>query len=112
MIRGFMLLVLCQFAGEAVVSATGVAFPGPLAGMLLLLVYMTARGRVDRDVEQVSQAFLRHMGLLFVPAGAGLSLYFDLLARDWPTVLAAALSSAALTLLATAGLHRLLAARP
>jgi LrgA family len=38
------LLMTFQLTGEALVTVTGIPFPGPLCGMLLLLFYLHARG--------------------------------------------------------------------
>jgi holin-like protein len=40
-------------------------------------------------VSEATEQLLTHMALLFVPAGVGVMLYFDLLAREWLPILVA-----------------------
>ena len=48
MIYALTLLFFCQLAGEALVRALGLAFPGPVLGMGLLFALLMARGRSAR----------------------------------------------------------------
>ena len=40
---GLLVLLACQLAGECVVRLLGVPLPGPVAGMVILLVVLTLR---------------------------------------------------------------------
>src|SRR5256885_16333049 len=65
------ILLVCQLAGELVARLLRAPVPGPVLGMLLLFVVLSARPRTSAAVENGAQALLRHLSLLFVPAGAG-----------------------------------------
>ena len=41
MLDGLLLLLLFQFLGEALVSVTGIPVPGPVVGMILLLLALS-----------------------------------------------------------------------
>ena len=68
-LMGFLL------AGEVLVAVTGINFPGALAGMLLLLVWLQFSGGPDADLEQSVSGLSDHLGLLFVPAGTAILVH-------------------------------------
>lgn len=108
-VNGLTVLLLCQLAGETGVrfldiSTGGIAFPGPVAGMALLLaILFVDRGRVFREVEPVAGGILRNLSLLFVPAAVGIVQHGAMLAEFGIALLAALLVSTVLTLLVTVG---------
>jgi holin-like protein len=83
------LLMIFQFAGEVLVSAIGVPFPGPLCGMLLLLAYLYLRGGPSDDLVGTGSKLIDNLGLLFVPAGTAIVAYGALFATDGLAILAA-----------------------
>ena len=83
------LLMTFQFIGEALVTAIGVPFPGPLCGMLLLLLYLYLRGGPSDDLSGVASKLIDNLGLLFVPAGTAIVAYGTLFATDGLAILAA-----------------------
>jgi holin-like protein len=87
------LLMAFQFAGEALVNAIGIPFPGPLCGMLLLLVYLYLRGGPSEDLSAVGSKLIDNLGLLFVPAGTAIVAYGALFASDGFAILAALIVS-------------------
>lgn len=111
MIQGFGLLLLFQLAGEALVLWLDWPLPGPVAGMVLLLLGLLWRGGPGRRLAQTSGQLLQHLSLLFVPAGAGVVLYGALLAREWLPLSLALLASTLLAMAVTALLLRALLRR-
>jgi holin-like protein len=87
------LLMTFQFAGEAVVAIIGIPFPGPLCGMLLLLLYLFFRGGPSDDLANVGAKLIDNLGLLFVPAGTAVVAYGALFATDGLAILAALIVS-------------------
>lgn len=98
MLRALTILILCQFAGEVIGRATGVSVPGPVLGLLLLLGIFAARGGPDEQMRSTTNGLLRHLSLLFVPAGVGIITQLDALGRDWLAIGVAILVSTALGL--------------
>lgn len=45
--------------------------PGPVVGMMLLLALMLMRAPLPAMVEETADGLLKHLSLLFVPAGVG-----------------------------------------
>jgi holin-like protein len=84
MIRGLIVLLTCQLAGEFLVRAVGVPVPGPVVGMVILFVGFTLRSPTPSSpVVTTSDGLLSHLQLLFVPAGAGVIAYLPLIAGAW-----------------------------
>src|SRR6266568_8646841 len=110
MIASLSLILLCQLAGEVIVRGLGLPMPGPVVGLLFLLLLLLARDRfvalargpLQQDgVENASRGLLAHLSLLFVPAGVGVVQKLDLLAEHGVAILAVLAASVVITLLAT-----------
>src|SRR6202158_2693080 len=80
MIASLSLILLCQLAGEVIVRGLGLPMPGPVLGLLFLLLLLLARDRFaflargplqGDGVENASRGLLANLSLLFVPAGVG-----------------------------------------
>ena len=80
MIRGLTVLLLCQFAGELVAAVTRVPVPGAVLGMVLLLGWLQwRRPAPEAGTVRAAEALLKHLQLLFVPAGVGVVAYLTVL---------------------------------
>ncbi len=111
MIKALTILVVCQLIGEVIAQASGLPLPGPVIGLMLLLVALAVTGGPDRELEATSRGLLQHLILLFVPAGVGIITQIDVLKRDWLPIVAALFVSTTLTLLVTALVMQWLAPR-
>lgn len=104
MIAGLTWLLLCQVLGELLVRTTGLPVPGPVAGMVLLFVFLQLRRPPDSaGVLRAGDVLLKHLQLLFVPAGVGVVVYLATL-RDNALPLAVGLLGSWLLGLVTVGL--------
>jgi holin-like protein len=112
MIASLSLILLCQLAGEAFVRGLGLPMPGPVIGLMLLLVLlllrdrfaMLARGPLQGDgVESTSRGLLANLSLLFVPAGVGVVQKLDLIVDHGIAFLGVLAISVLITLLVTVG---------
>lgn len=101
MLRSLTTLLLCQFAGEVVARALDLPLPGPVIGLVLLLGLLVVRRGPDEAMRSTSNGLLRHLSLLFVPAGVGVVTQLDALAQDWVAIAGAVLVSTALGLVVT-----------
>lgn len=80
MIPGLLVLLGCQLAGEFLVRLLDVPVPGPVAGMVLLLVFLqVVKPAQDSPVARVADGLLKHLQLLFVPAGVGVVQYLSVI---------------------------------
>lgn len=109
MLRALALILTLQLAGEAIVEATGAPVPGPVLGLAGLLAILFAAGGPSEPMRRVAGGFLDHLGLLFVPAGVGVTLHLGAAAADWAALSAAILVATPLAILATAALFTRLA---
>ncbi|MQX34986.1 CidA/LrgA family protein [Roseospira navarrensis] len=103
------LLLVFQLAGEALCHALALPVPGPVVGMVALLLVLIARGlwvgtdaAVPAELERVTSALLGHLSLLFVPAGVGVTTHLALLASE-AVPIAVALVGSTLAAIAVAG---------
>ena len=94
------VLMSFQLIGEAIVKSTGIPFPGPLLGMILLLAYLHLRGGPSEELTKVGSTLIDNLGLLFVPAGTAIVAYGSLLAEDGVAIAAALLVSTVVAVLA------------
>jgi holin-like protein len=110
MIASLSLILLCQLAGEVFVHGLGLPMPGPVVGLLLLLVLLLARDRLkvlargplqQDGVENASRGLLAHLSLLFVPAGVGVVQKLDLVAEHGIAIIMVLAVSVVVTLLVT-----------
>ena len=102
MILGFLALLACQLVGEFLVDAVALPVPGPVVGMVLLLVVLLIRrpGN-DNSTVRAADALLRHLQLLFIPAGVGLIAYLRLIGAQWWPIVAGIVASWLIALLVT-----------
>ena len=111
MLPSLTLLIVCQFAGELITRTAGLPLPGPVVGLVLLLVLLIVRGGPDEGMKTTASGLLRHLLLLFVPAGAGIVTQLDVLGQNLLPALVAILISTALGLGVTAWVLQLLTQR-
>ncbi|APE32631.1 murein hydrolase regulator LrgA [Halomonas aestuarii] len=95
LIIGMSMLLVCQFAGELVAKGLTLPIPGPVIGMVILLVALMIRGQVPSSLRLAGEGLLHYLTLLFVPAGVGLMVHFELIGADfWPIVVTLLVSTA------------------
>jgi holin-like protein len=101
MIRAMTILLVYQLVGEALVMAAHLPVPGPVMGMMFLFVTLWVRGAVPDDVQTTAQGMLRHLSLLFVPAGVGVMVHATVVADAWLWVMVTLVLSVLITLAVT-----------
>lgn len=79
-LRGFAWLLALQSIGELLARGFALPVPGPVVGMVLLLLAL--RFPVVREpVAACADFLLSHLSLLFVPVGVGVITHLDLLGQ-------------------------------
>ncbi|WJR79258.1 CidA/LrgA family protein [Bradyrhizobium sp. NP1] len=110
MIASLSLILLCQLIGEVIVRGLNWPMPGPVLGLMFLLLLLLARDRFallasgplrDGGVENASRVLLANLSLMFVPAGVGVVQKLDLLAEHGIAIIVILALSVVITLLAT-----------
>ena len=110
MIASLSLILLCQLAGEVIVRGLVLPMPGPVIGLVFLLLLLLARDRFavlrrgplqGDGVESASRGLLANLSLLFVPAGVGVVQKLDLIAEHGIAIAAVLAISVVVTLVVT-----------
>ena len=107
MLGALAILLVCQLMGEALARALALPVPGPVLGTVLLLAGLAVRGSIPPALHETAQGLLRHLSLLFVPAGVGMMLHVARIRAEWLAIVTALLVSALLTLAVTAFVFRM-----
>lgn len=102
MLRSLTLLLLFQLAGEVCARLLAVPIPGPVIGMLLMLLMLLARRAVSPELRTTSLGILENLSLLFVPAGVGVMVHFNRLSGELAPIVLALFASTLLAVAATA----------
>jgi holin-like protein len=102
MLPAFAALLICQLAGEAAVRATGLPLPGPVVGMALLFALMLMRAPLPQALNPTADGILKHLSLLFVPAGVGVVQQLDRLGHDGLRLVAVIVVTTVISLAVTA----------
>jgi holin-like protein len=110
MIPSLAVLLSCQLAGEIVARVLALPVPGPVLGIVLLVLVMQALARGNAldaatldgtDLGRTAGSLLQSLGLLFVPAGVGVIEHLDLFVRHGIGLLVALIGSTLVTLVVT-----------
>ena len=100
-LRGLAWLLALQSLGELLSRGLSLPFPGPVIGMLLLLVVLRLP-RVREPVAACANFLLSHLSLLFVPVGVGVMTHLGLLSQYGAQLAVALLLSTRIGLAVTA----------
>jgi holin-like protein len=111
MLAALTVLLVYQLIGEIVVVVLRLPVPGPVLGMALLFVTLIVRGAVGDDLRQAANGLLRHLSLLFVPAGVGVMAHLGRLTDEWWPIAVSLVVSTLVTIAVTALVMRALLAR-
>jgi len=91
-LRGLAWLLAMQSLGELLSRGLKLPFPGPVIGMLLLLVALRLHF-VREPVAACANFLLSHLSLLFVPVGVGVMTHMGLLGQYGVRMLAVIVAS-------------------
>ncbi|WP_296246728.1 CidA/LrgA family protein [Pseudomonas sp. UBA4194] len=83
LLRGLTWLVLFQLLGTALNHLFLPVLPGPIIGLVLLLVYLMVRGEVSEPLSLAANSLLRYLPLLLVPPAVGVMVYASEIAKDF-----------------------------
>jgi len=111
MLAALTTLLLYQLLGEVIVQGLGLPVPGPVLGMIFLFLTLMLRGGPSEELRQTSGTLLQHLSLLFVPAGAGVMVYFARLGDEWLPIVVSVVGSTVLTIAVTGVVLRFLIRR-
>jgi holin-like protein len=100
-LRGLAFLLLLQSLGELLSRGLSLPFPGPVIGMLLLLLALRWPP-VREPVAACADFLLSHLSLLFVPVGVGVMTHLSIVSQYGGRMLVVLLLSTLIGLAVTA----------
>jgi len=102
MIPAIAIILVFQLTGEVAARGLGLVLPGPVLGLLLLVLACALRPRLAEMLRPVVTAILGHLSLFFVPAGVGVVAHLGQFRSDGLAVVLALTVSTALAIAAGA----------
>lgn len=79
MIQAVLVLLSFQLVGEVIARGLGLLVPGPVIGLVLLLIALLMFPKLADAIRSTASGILAHLSLLFVPAGVGVVGHLDVL---------------------------------
>jgi holin-like protein len=110
MLRALAILLVCQLVGETITRGLMLPLPGPVLGLVLLVMllflverrHLVASATIDEtSLGKLSNGLIAILGILFVPAGVGVIQQLGPLAQYGMALATALLVSTVLTLVVT-----------
>jgi holin-like protein len=111
MLRALATLLVFQCLGEGVSYLFKLPVPGPVIGMLLLFGFLMLRPQIADAIEPTALELLRHLSLLFIPAGVGIMVSAGKVRGDALAVVVSLVVSTTLAIAVTALVTRALLRR-
>ncbi len=108
MLQTFAILLVFQSVGEALSYALSLPVPGPVIGMILLFGWLTFDDRLLPVIQGTTSELLKHLSLLFVPAGVGIMVHAHRIGGEWMPIVVALVLSTWLAIATTALVARAL----
>lgn len=104
MLKGFITLLVFQFLGESTAVLLELLIPGPVIGMVFLLIFLFFRKSSFESLDNTVNFFLKYLPLLFIPAAMGIVTQFDVLSKEFLAIFLATFVGTLIALAFTAKL--------
>jgi len=98
MISGLVQILLFQSIGELASKFLLPTLPGPVIGLVLLVLWLVMRRGMNAELAMVADGFSQYLGLLFVPAAVGVVLFLPQLQANALAIVSALVGSVVLTI--------------
>ena len=102
MIPALCILLSLQLIGEVVTRGLGLPLPGPVLGLLLLVLGCVLRPSLAQMLRPVTSTILGNLSLFFVPAGVGVVAHLGEFRENGLAIALAVMVSTALAIAAGA----------
>ena len=112
MISGLVQILFFQSLGELISKFALPTLPGPVIGLVLLILWLVFRKGINPELAMVGDGFSQYFGLLFVPAAVGVVLFLPQLKANALAIVSSLVGSVVLTIAASAIVVRFLSPRP
>ena len=107
MLKSIFIILLYQLIGEFFQKFFGLSIPGPVIGLVLLLVTLLLIQKRQRavpikeDLYNSAEILLNYLPLLFIPVGVGVVMHLSLLEDNLASVVLVIILGTLLTLALT-----------
>jgi holin-like protein len=106
MLKSIFIIFLFQLIGETIQKYFDLTIPGPVIGLILLLITLIAlKGtkniyikNTKEEISSTSNYITSYLSLLFVPIGVGVVMHLSYLEKNYIAVLAVIFISTTLTI--------------
>ena len=96
MLKGIFIIFFFQLIGEVVQQYFVLLIPGPVVGLILLLMTLICTqgltspviGTLTKSIFQSTDGILRYLSLLFIPIGVGVIMHLQYLENNILSVMA------------------------
>ncbi|WP_437269730.1 CidA/LrgA family protein [Stutzerimonas balearica] len=110
-LKGLFVLVLLQIAGTTLSSLWLPMLPGPIVGLVLLLLGLAFLGAVPESLQKAASLLLQYLPLMLMIHAAGIMTSYELLFDEFAVVIVALLTSLLVTIPVCGWLLQFLARR-
>ena len=102
MLSAIALILAFQVVGEVISRSAGIPVPGPVIGMILMLLAFFVKDDLIGRIRPTGGVLLSNLSLLFVPAGVGIINYANVIWENAAAFVTICVVSTVLTYGATA----------
>ena len=95
MLRSLFIIFFFQLLGEAIQKFFEVNIPGPVIGLILLLLVFiffiknaSPFRKIKKEISETSHQIIKYLSLLFVPIGVGVVMHINYLGDNLFKILA------------------------
>lgn len=83
LVPAFAIILLFQLVGEVLSRAVHLPLPGPVLGMVFMVIALSMFPKLGDMVTPVAQGILRYLALMFVPVGVGIVANIPTIEAHW-----------------------------
>ena len=105
MLKNIFIIFLYQLVGESVQKYFLLNIPGPVIGLILLLITFIFLGkkskdivRLKKEISETANQIINYLSLLFVPIGVGVVMHISYLEKNLINVLIVIIIGTVLTI--------------
>jgi holin-like protein len=109
MLKSLFIIFFYQLLGEAIQKIFEINIPGPVIGLILLLLSfiffskkLTQSKKIIKEISVTSNQIINYLSLLFVPIGVGVVMHIDYLGDNVFKILSIIIIGTLATLVFTA----------
>lgn len=88
MLKGLITLLTFQFLGECIVKLFSLIVPGPVIGMVLMLIFLILRKKSFESLDNAVFLHLKYLPMMFIPAAMGIITQTETISKElWAIVI-------------------------